>query len=104
MVRIFLRGRTILCRRSVGLTTSSSSSFSGVGSSRAVLAAHHHPHYNLGMSIRQWSDASKSNTAALKRKKKANNNLRHGGASSGRIAVLEQGGRKTGGKIIGYFY
>lgn len=74
-----------------------SSSFSGVGSSRAVLAAHH-PHYNL-MSIRQWSETSKNNTAALKRKKKANNNLRQGGASSGRIAVLEQGGRKTGNKM-----
>jgi hypothetical protein len=82
MDRVFLRGRTILCR-SVGLTTK----FSGVGSRTAVSA--HHPHFNL-ISIRQWSEASNT---ALKRKKKTNSNLRQGGASSGRIAVLEQGGK-----------
>ena len=83
MDRVFLRGgRTILCR-SVGLTTI----FNGIGS-RATVSAHH-LHYNL-MSIRQWSEAS---NAALKRRKKASSKLRQGGASSGRIAVLEQGGK-----------
>jgi len=83
MDRVFLRGRTILCR-SVGLTTK----LSGVGCFRAAVSAHHQ-HYNL-MSIRKWSEASNT---ALKRRKKASSNLRQGGASSGRIAVLDQGGK-----------
>jgi len=62
---------------------------SGVGSFRAAVFAHHQ-HYNNLMSIRKWSEASNT---ALKRRKKANSNLRQGGASSGRIAVLDQGGK-----------